>query len=59
VAKSAMVWFDLRVEESTLKSDDEIDWKGWVKELDNYGKKLARESAEWQEEALKRARIRI
>ncbi len=66
--KGAMVWFDLEVRGSEargvdiskfIRKDGSVDWEAWIRDISERGRKLARESAEWQEEALKKARIRV
>lgn len=68
MAKGAMVWFDLRVKETErqvvdvskfIRKDGSVDWESWLNDIAERGRRLAKESAEWQEEALKRAKIRV
>ncbi len=64
---SAMVWFDLKVEKTEkevnvskfIKEDGSIDWESWLNDIAERGRRMAKESAEWQEEALKKAKIRV
>ncbi len=68
MVKDAMVWFDLKVGSSEARGvnvskfimeDGTVDWEAWIRDISERGRKLARESAGWQEEALKKARIRV
>ena len=62
-----MVWFDLKVEKTEkevnvskfIKEDGSIDWESWLNDIAERGRRMAKESAEWQEEALKKAKIRV
>ena len=63
-----MLWSDLKVEKAErqvvdvskfIRKDGSVDWESWLNDIAERGRRLAKESAEWQEEALKRAKIRV
>ncbi len=67
MVKSAMVWFELKVEDTKMLDVDvsnyirgeEIDFESWLKDIVERGKRQTRESEERQEEALKKSKIRV
>lgn len=60
------MWFDLKADKEEhinvsqfIKKNGDINWEGWMKNITERGRIITKKSNEWQEQALKKAKIRV